>query len=50
MQRVYEEDILPCLSFNDKKVSTDLLTAIETNSVSIEELTNSQQCVEAMIQ
>lgn len=50
MTRVYEEDILPCLHFNDRQVSGDLLNAIEGNTVCIEELTNSQQCAEALVQ
>jgi Rab-3A-interacting protein len=50
MERIYKEDVLPCLNFSDRKMSEELLNAIETNSVSIEELTNSQQCAEAMIQ
>jgi len=42
MNRVYNEDIVPCLSFADDKVLEDLLVSIETNYVCIEDLTNSQ--------
>lgn len=42
MERVYKEDIIPCLCFSEDSVSEDLLISIETNCVCIEDLTNSQ--------
>lgn len=42
MKRVYEEDILPCLNFNDRKLSENLLNSIRSNCVCIEDLKNAQ--------
>lgn len=42
MGRIFREDILPCLNFNDKKITDELLAAIESNHVCIEELSSSQ--------
>lgn len=42
MKRVFQEDIIPCLNFNDKLKSKDLFESIQQNCVCIEDLKNSQ--------
>lgn len=43
MQRIYNEDIRPCLNFNDENYMTDkLLESIRSNCVCIEDLIRSQ--------
>lgn len=46
--RVYEEDILPCLKFNGKGLSDDLLESIRSNYVHIEDLKSSSIQVELL--
>lgn len=43
LRRVFNEDIYPCLNFSSKKLTDELLYAIESNCVCIEELSASQQ-------
>lgn len=46
IKRVYDEDILPCLKFNGKGLSDDLLESIRSNCVCIEDLKSSSIQVE----
>jgi len=50
MERVYREDVIPCLCFSEDTVSEDLLKSIETNCVCIEDLNNSQLSSESFPQ
>ncbi|CAF0711138.1 unnamed protein product [Brachionus calyciflorus] len=43
LKRVYDEDIFPCLNFSNKRLTDELMKAIESNCVCIEELSTSQQ-------
>ena len=48
MRRVYEEDILPCLKFNGRGLSDDLLESIRSNCVCIEDLKSASVQVELL--
>lgn len=48
IKRVYEEDILPCLKFNGKGLSDDLLESIRSNCVCIEDLKSASIQVELL--
>ncbi|RMZ95793.1 guanine nucleotide exchange factor for Rab-3A isoform X5 [Brachionus plicatilis] len=50
LDRVYQEDILPCLNFSNRQISEELLRAIEANCVCIEELSPSQLQSDASLQ
>ena len=48
LSRVHCEDIEPCISFKNKELSQELLSAIQANRVCIEDISSKQTEDEAM--
>lgn len=48
LARVHSEDILPCISFKNQELSQELLSAIQSNCVCIEDISSKQSEDDAM--